>query len=103
MKVIEIAPKQVDSKNYELIDVRTEEEFYGELGHVPGSTLITLGEDLDKYLESKNKLEKIVFICRSGNRSGQAAELAMEKGFTDVLNMSGGMLLWNELGLETEK
>lgn len=103
MSVPEINPKNVDTENSRLVDVRTEEEFYGELGHVPGSKLVTLGEDLDKFLDSNDKSEKIVFICRSGQRSGKATEMAMEKGFTDVTNMTGGMLLWNDLGLEIEK
>jgi len=103
MSIPEISPKEVDSKKYKLIDVRTAEEFSGELGHVEGSTLITIDEDFDKALESFDKNDDIVFICRSGNRSGTATKVALNKGFKSVFNMTGGMLLWNELGLETKK
>jgi rhodanese-related sulfurtransferase len=103
-KAPEINPKEVEKKraeeNFNLIDVRSEEEFTGELGHVPHSKLITLGPDLEKWIEKQSKDQKIIFICRSGNRSGQATNYMIEKGFKDVLNMKGGMLLWNELGLE---
>jgi rhodanese-related sulfurtransferase len=42
-------------------------------------------------------------ICRSGNRSGKAAALLASKGFKDLVNMAGGMLQWNALGLPIEK
>lgn len=104
MKAPEIAPQDVHKKakeeGFALIDVRSNEEFTGELGHVPHSKLITLGPDLEKWIEEQSKDQKIIFICRSGNRSGQATNYMLEKGFKDVLNMKGGMLLWNELGLE---
>lgn len=104
MSAPEVNPKEVFTKakeeGYTLIDVRSDEEFNGELGHVPGSNLITLGPDLEKWVSEQDKDQKIIFICRSGNRSGQATNYMLENGFKDVLNMTGGMLLWNELGLE---
>lgn len=103
MNTPEISPKDVNSKSYKLIDVRTAEEFNGELGHAPGSQLITIDDEFEKALESFDKDEKIIFICRSGNRSGTATTIASNLGFKNVFNMTGGMLLWNELGLETEK
>ena len=42
----------------------------------------------------KNK--KVYFYCRSGNRSGQACLLLETMGFTDVVNVTGGMLAWKE-------
>jgi hydroxyacylglutathione hydrolase len=103
MSIPEINPQEVIESNHRLIDVRSSDEFTGELAHIPGSELITLGEDLEKAMASFSKDEKIIFICRSGNRSGKATTAALENGFKNVLNMKGGMLLWNELGLEVEK
>ncbi len=48
------------------------------------------------------KDKTVVFICRSGGRSGNATAMAKDQGFANVYNMKGGMLLWNEMGLETE-
>ena len=48
---------------YALIDVRRPEEFIGELGHIQGAKLVTLGPELDSYLEKENKNTKILFIC----------------------------------------
>ncbi len=89
----------LDDKDFELVDVRSQEEFSGELGHVPGSHLKTLGDELDVFLEEADKNKKIVFICRSGRRSEVATLQALERGFKSVYNMDGGMLMWNELNL----
>ncbi len=82
-----------------LIDVRMPEEYTGELGHIEGTKLITLGPDLDHFLDSADKETHIVFICRSSVRSGKACEAALQLGFKNIFNMDGGMIEWNKLGL----
>jgi rhodanese-related sulfurtransferase len=89
--------------NYELIDVRRPEEFVGELGHIPGARLVTLGPELDEFLQQHNKQSKILFICRSGARSTQATMMARDLGFKDVTNLAGGMIRWNDLKLKIER
>ncbi len=84
-----------DLSGYQLIDVRRPDEFTGELGHIPGAILKTLGPELMDFLETANKHEPILFICRSGVRSAQATGIAMDYGFEQVYNMEGGMLYWN--------
>ncbi len=91
------------SANSLLIDVRRPDEFVGELGHIAGAHLITLGPDLEKFLDTYDRSEPIVFVCRSGQRSMQAAQLAVQKGFESVGNLVGGMLRWNELKLATQR
>lgn len=86
-----------------LIDVRNPDEFTGELGHVPGSELIPLGPELQSMLEGGNREEPIVFICRSGARSGRATLYGHQLGYENSYNMQGGMIRWNELKLPTEK
>ncbi|MCB0407862.1 MAG: rhodanese-like domain-containing protein [Bdellovibrionales bacterium] len=101
--VTDISPEDVVSHKTKvrLIDVRRPDEYEGELGHIPGAELLTL-DYLPQKISELPKDETIVFICRSGQRSGQATAFALENGFKDVYNMKGGMLLWNELNLETE-
>lgn len=79
-----------------LIDVRRPEEFTGELGHIKGAELITLGPDLENYLTTANKDEPILFICRSGARSANSTMYALSIGIKEAYNMEGGMILWNE-------
>ena len=41
--------------------------------------------------------------CRSGKRSQKAYDLLKEKGFTNMTNMKGGLLKWEEKGLPIHK
>ncbi len=83
--------------------MRRADEFNGEFGHIPGAELVTLGPDLQNFIENADPNESIVFICRSGGRSGQATGYAESKGFLNVYNMQGGMIRWSELKLPVEK
>lgn len=80
-----------------LIDVRTAEEFDNELGHIPGAELITLGSSLTEFLRSGNRDEEIIFVCRSGGRSGQATAESQKLGYKRTANMVGGMIHWKEM------
>jgi rhodanese-related sulfurtransferase len=40
--------------------------------------------------------EEVIVYCRSGNRSGQACLTLEMVGFSNVKNLSGGMLAWQE-------
>jgi rhodanese-related sulfurtransferase len=63
-----------------------------------GGTLVPLGKvqtmQIDEIDSLKN--EEVIVYCRSGNRSGQAAMMLETFGFTDVKNLTGGMLAWKE-------
>lgn len=102
--VDDIAPNEVleKSKDLFLVDVREPSEYTGELGHVEGSQLIVLST-LPENLAQVPKDKTVVFICRSGGRSAQATAYAKSQGFTTVYNMLGGMMLWNQLQLPTER
>ncbi len=86
-----------------LIDVRRPDEFDGELSHIHGAKLVTLGPDLDAFLSKHDKDDEIVFVCRSGARSGRATLQGRSLGFSKCVNLQGGMLLWNERKYPVEK
>ncbi len=94
--VEQVKMKIADSTDVVLLDVRTEGEFNGNLGHLPGAILIPI-QELDSRLKEldKYKDKEIIVYCRSGNRSGTGARILNEKGFNAV-NMLGGMIEWNE-------
>lgn len=85
-----------------LIDVRRPEEYNGEYGHIKGSKLMPLGFELENYLKQEDKSTEMVFICRSGGRSGSATGYAQNLGFKSVVNLAGGMIRWTELGFPVE-
>ena len=78
-----------------LLDVR--EPFEHEEFNI-GGILLPLGDirvgDIESIEHLKN--QEIICYCRSGNRSGQAAMVLESLGFTNVVNVTGGMLAWNE-------
>lgn len=82
-----------------LIDVREPDE-YAE-AHIPGVTLIPLGDVPDRVAEIP-KDKTVILTCRTGNRSGQAATWLRGQGYTDVHNLQGGILAWQKAGLPTE-
>ena len=86
-----------------LIDVRENDEFTGELGHIQGAKLITLGEAFEKFAETADKNQEMVLVFRSGGRSGRATAYCQAQGFTKTYNLRGGMLRWNELQLPVSK
>jgi rhodanese-related sulfurtransferase len=45
---------------------------------------------------------QIIVYCRSGARSVLAAVTLTELGFTDVVNLAGGITAWKEAGLPTD-
>ncbi|MFQ5433715.1 MAG: rhodanese-like domain-containing protein [Anaerolineae bacterium] len=82
-----------------LIDVREQWEF--DEGHIPGVTLIPLGEVPNRLHEIPTD-KTVVVTCRSGNRSGQAVEFLRANGFDNVHNMAGGILAWEQAGFSVE-
>ena len=80
-----------------VLDVRTEEEFYGPLGHIEGAMLIPI-DDLENRLSELNsvKNEKIYVVGRTGGRSGRGKDFLNSNGFTAV-NVDGGMVAWRSL------
>ncbi len=55
------------------------------LGDLPGRL-----PELDAYRD-----RPIVVHCRTGKRSASAAQLLVEAGFSQVINLSGGILAWS--------
>ena len=103
IRVENLSPQEVkarldSSRQIVLIDVRQQHEFTGPLGHIEGARLLPR-HFLEDHVEELRAIEgkELVVYCRSGNRSSRAARSLAAKGIR-VINMTGGMLRWNELG-----
>lgn len=101
-------PQNIDAKTLDsirgrsdvfIVDVREDWEYAS--GHVPGATLIPLGQ-LASRLSEIPKDKTVVAVCRSGNRSGQATQLLRQQGF-NAHNMQGGMISWEQAGLDVAR
>ncbi|MGZ3743141.1 MAG: rhodanese-like domain-containing protein [Pseudobdellovibrionaceae bacterium] len=94
---------QVEAKKIRLIDVRRPDEFNNEFGHIHGAELVPLGGELMDFLENGDRSEEIIFVCRSGGRSGTATAESVKLGYKFTMNMVGGMIRWNEKSFPVER
>lgn len=74
-----------------LVDVREPWEF--DYCRIEGSMLIPLG-DLAARVDEIPADRPLVVVCHHGNRSGYAAAMLQQAGFSDVFNLQGGVELW---------
>lgn len=73
-------------QNPVILDVRTPEEFAA--GHVQGAVNLDLnGGAFGHAMSTLDRDVSYVLYCRSGNRSGVAAGMLQQAGFTDVQNL----------------
>lgn len=82
-----------EDKNIVILDVRTEDEYNS--GHIENSILISV-DDLEDNAEEilKDKDQKILVYCRTGNRSNTAGKTLNEMGYTNLYDF-GGINDWN--------
>jgi len=72
------------------VDVREPGE--GQAGHVDGELWIPLG-DLETRAGELPRDRRLVIVCRSGARSGYAADALVAAGY-DASNLAGGLHAW---------
>jgi rhodanese-related sulfurtransferase len=78
-------------------DVRNPDELGGELGQLPDSLNIPLGQLQQRVGElSTHKTRDIVVVCRTGKRSEAAARILRDSGFDRVFVLKGGMTAWRD-------
>jgi thioredoxin len=91
-KEIKITP------NPQVLDVRTPEEFIS--GHLDEAVNVNwLSPDFVSNTSKYDKSKPVFVYCKSGGRSHQAAQKLAELGFTNVIEMEGGILKWDAAGL----
>lgn len=85
-----------------VIDVRTQEEYSD--GHIDGSILLPVDTVRRKIVSViPDKTQKIFVHCRSGMRSTKATKEMLKLGYTNVHNLQGGIIAWEQLGFPVKK
>lgn len=92
INVYELKEKMDNNEDFIFIDVREPNEY---AGFNLGAQLIPLAsvpDAIPSLIEHKDK--EIVVHCRSGARSASARDFMMRQGFSNVRNLTGGVLAW---------
>ncbi len=85
-----------------MLDVRDDSEFAA--GHLPNSKHIPSEKMEERWTEiQKFKDKPIVVIYRGGIRSNQASLILKKNGFTQVVNLMGGIDSWKRANLPLVK
>ena len=86
--------KRLDNgDDIQIIDVREPHEY--EIGQIPNSKLIPLGQVLNRMNEIDPERETVVH-CKMGGRSAKAIDALQRSGFTGKLvNLAGGITAWS--------
>jgi rhodanese-related sulfurtransferase len=88
--VQDLKQKKDKGEDFQLIDVR--EDFEYEMSNL-GGMLIPLGGILIES-EKIDRTKPAVVMCRSGKRSAAAIMQLEQQGFTNLVNLKGGILAW---------
>jgi len=83
-----------------LVDVREYAEFAG--GRVADARLMPLG-DLEGRHQELDHSKPIYVMCRTGRRSAEAQKKLRALGFTNVINVVGGIEAWKKEELPLER
>ncbi|MBI4242633.1 MAG: rhodanese-like domain-containing protein [Planctomycetes bacterium] len=92
-----------NEKDLIVVDVRRDDEYYGPLGHIKGSIHIPIEQFTERVKELDGyKGKKILAVCFSGRRSAKACDILALNNFTNLYNVTGGMMEWEEFNFERE-
>jgi len=75
-----------------LLDVREPWEF--DVARIPGARLMPMRSVPARWMELDRDAE-IVVVCHHGARSYQVGLFLEQQGFTNVINLYGGMAAWS--------
>ncbi|HSM34195.1 MAG TPA: rhodanese-like domain-containing protein [Anaerolineae bacterium] len=81
-----------------IVDVREPNE-YTQL-RARGAVLLPLGR-LNGRVKDLPRDRELLLMCRTGGRSQNATQFLQAQGFSNVTNVSGGIVAWHAAGLPT--
>ena len=93
----ELAPEEASQRpELTVVDARRPDELLGELGHIPGALHLPLELLLHQGPPAHLPADlPLLLVCRSGARSARAAMMLGAWGFSNLHNLTGGMIAWN--------
>ncbi len=94
---------QIDStKKPVIIDIRTPEEYRS--GHIKSAINFNFYSDSFKLnLANLDKTKTVFIYCLAGGRSANAAQIMLNYGFKNIIELDGGLLNWRAHNLPEQK
>ncbi len=88
------------SKDFFFVNVHTP-----DIGKIAGTDVSIPYDQTEARLQDypADKNAEIVVYCSSGRMSAIAAQALVKAGYTNVLNLEGGMSAWQQAGYKLEK
>lgn len=89
----------LDNKDFTFVNVHIPFE-----GDIPNTDLSIPFDEISQHLDQlpADKDAKIVLYCRSDRMSNIAAEELVRQGYTDIYNLDGGFVAWEQQGFPIE-
>lgn len=84
-----------DAQSVTVVDIRSIAEF--EAGHIDNAKHVFLGT-IEDNLDQIPKDTNVIIHCQSGDRSAIAYSILKKNGYTNILNYTGGIKDWMEMG-----
>jgi thioredoxin 1 len=85
--------KMAQNTEGSLLDVRAPAEYSS--GHLPKAiNANVMSSDLATKTANLDKSKPVFVYCKSGARSAMACKTLAKQGFTEVYNLSGGIMGW---------
>lgn len=93
LNVSDFEKKLSSSQDFILVDVRTPKEY--EKGHIANAVNISyFGREFKTSIEKLPKDKLIFMYCQTQHRSPLASKYMKKKGFTHIIDLSGGFMKW---------
>jgi len=96
----EIAKERVE-RDALFVDVRERYELAEISYDVPHIVNIPLSEFNERFIELPRD-KKLIIVCRRGRRSLIATKFLLQQGFSNVVNMIGGIIDWEKKNFSTK-
>jgi thioredoxin len=94
--------KGLSEKDVQLLDVRTPQEF--EEGHIGSAMLANINEkdEFSRRVAALDKNKPVYVYCLGGGRSHKAVGIVKSDGFTNVVELCGGINAWRNADKKVE-
>jgi len=93
ISVQDLKNKLDQKETFSLIDCREFDE-YG-FCRIPGSVCLPISEFEKRATKELSSETQIVIYCHHGNRSQKACEYLFERGYQNLMNVTGGIEAWS--------